>query len=231
MGSTDSFLPGSWKAAAGEGDSETAAAEPEACAAEGVTAESVESVGAGVVMAEPVESGGAGVAVAESAAAEVVPDGIGTDETPITTIGGEPDAEGERVDADAEAVVDTEAVADTEAVGDTGTDDRPITTIPDAVELADVSVVTEEDVAEVEASAVVDAVEETVALDSETVDDAVDAELMVDEAEAVAVVEAVVAVDDELLVLVLEDVAVAEAEDDDCMVTVHVFTSCTASFP
>jgi hypothetical protein len=198
MGSTDSFLPGSWKAVAAEGDCEAAAAEPEACPAEGVTA-------------EPVESGGEGVVVTEFAAAEVVPDGTGTDETPITTIGGEPDAEGDRVDAD------------TEAVADTGTVDRPITTMPDAVGSADVSVVTEEEAAEVEASAV----EETVALDSETVDDAVDAESMVDEAEAVAVVEAAVAVDDESLAPVLEGVA----EDDDCMVTVHVFTSCTASLP
>jgi hypothetical protein len=79
MGSTDSFLPGSWKAAAAEGDSETAAAEPEACPEEGVTAEPEEGV-----TAEPVESGGAGVVVTESAAAEVVPDGTGTgtDETP-----------------------------------------------------------------------------------------------------------------------------------------------------
>lgn len=100
--------------------------------------------------------------------------------------------------------------------------------MPDTVGLADdVSVVTEEDAAEVEASAV----EEMVALDFETVDDAVDAEAVVDEAEAVAVVEAVVAVDVESLALVLEDVAVTEAEDDDCIVTVHVFTSCTASFP
>lgn len=80
MGSTDSFLPGSWKAAAAEGDSEgdseAAAAEPEACAAEGVPAEGVP--------AEPVETGGAGagVVVTVSAAAEVVPDGAGTDETP-----------------------------------------------------------------------------------------------------------------------------------------------------
>lgn len=205
MGSTDSFLPGSWKAAAAEGDSETAAAEPEACAADGVPAESV-------------ETGEGGVVVAESAAAEVVPDGAGTDETPITTIGGEPDGEGERV------------VAGTEAVADAGTVDRPITTMPDAVALAEVDVVAGEDAAEeVEASAVVDTIEETVALDADTVDDAVDAESVVDEVEAVAVVEAVVAVDDESLA---EGVAVAEAEDDeDSMVTVHVFTSCTASFP
>ena len=75
MGSTDSFLPGSWKAAAVEGDSEAAAAEPEACPAEGVPA-------AGV-LAEAVASGGVGVVVVtESAAAEVVPDGTGTDEIP-----------------------------------------------------------------------------------------------------------------------------------------------------
>lgn len=69
MGSTDSFLPGSWKAVAAEGDSEAAAAEPEACPTEGVTA-------------EPVESGGEGVVVTEFVAAKVVPDGTGTDETP-----------------------------------------------------------------------------------------------------------------------------------------------------
>jgi hypothetical protein len=76
MGSTDSFLPGSSKAAAVEGDSEAAAAEPEACPAEGVPAEGA--------LAEPVETGGAGagVVVTVSAAAEVVPDGAGTDETP-----------------------------------------------------------------------------------------------------------------------------------------------------
>jgi len=79
MGSTDNFLPGSWKAAAAEGDSEAAAAEPEACAAEGVPAAGVP---AGGVPAEGVGGVGEGVVVTEFAAAEVVPDGMGTDETP-----------------------------------------------------------------------------------------------------------------------------------------------------
>jgi len=76
MGSTDNFLPGSWKAAAAVGDSEAAAAEPEACAAEGVAGEGVSAEGV------PAEGVGAGVVVTEFAAAEVVPDGMDTDETP-----------------------------------------------------------------------------------------------------------------------------------------------------
>jgi hypothetical protein len=71
MGSTDSFFPGSWKAVPAVGDSETAAAEPEAGPAEGV---GVVGVGVGVI--------GAGAVVTESTAAEVVPDGTGTEETP-----------------------------------------------------------------------------------------------------------------------------------------------------
>lgn len=213
MGSTDNFLPGSWKAAAAVGDSETAAAEPEACAAEGVSAEGVP--------AEGVEGVGAGVVVTEFAAAEVVPDGMGTDETPITTIGGEPVAEGERVDAD------------TEAVADTGTVDRPITTMPDPVAVAEVGVVTEEDATEeVEAPAPV--VEGMVALDLDTVDAGAEAVAVVEAlvvVEALADVEAGAAVDDEPPALVLEGGAVAEAEDDACMVTVHVFTCRTASLP
>ena len=84
MGSTDNFLPGSWKAVVAEGDSEAAAAEPEACAAEGVPAAGVPAGGVSVegVPAEGVEGVGEGVVVTEFAAAEVVPDGMGTDETP-----------------------------------------------------------------------------------------------------------------------------------------------------
>jgi len=93
-----------------------------------------------------------------------------------------------------------------------------ITTMPDPVELAEVGVVTEEDAAEeVEAPAVV--VEGMVALELDTVDAG---------AEAVAVVEAGA---DEPFALVPEGGVVAEAEDDDCMVTVQVFTSRTASLP
>jgi len=77
MGSTDSFLPGSWKAAPAVGEFETAAAEPEAAPAEGVPADPAEGV-----RVVGVGTGGVGVVVTESAAAEVVPDGTGTEETP-----------------------------------------------------------------------------------------------------------------------------------------------------
>jgi len=209
MGSTDSFLPGSWKAAPAVGEFETAAAEPEAAPAEGVPADPAEDVG--------VVGVGTGVVVTESATAEVVPDGTGTEETPITTIGGDPDTEGERVDADADADVLT----------DTDTDD---TSMADEVGLAEAEVVTEEDA--VEEVKVVDTVEE--AVDAEEVAD--DAEGVVDEVEEVAVELGAATVVDVSLAPVLEAeiVAVVESVDDDplgSIVTVHVFTSCTASLP
>ena len=111
--------------------------------------------------------------------------------------------------------------------------------MPDPVAVAEVGVVTEEDAAEeVEAPAVV--VEGMVALELDTVDAGAEALAVVEAlavAEVLAVVEALavvgagVAVDDERSALVLEGGVVAEAEDDACMVTVHVFTSRTASFP
>lgn len=229
-------MPGSWKAAPVVGESETAAAEPEAGPADGVPDPArvvgVEGVGVAGV--------GAGVVVTESATAEVVPDGTGTEEIPITTIGGDPDAEGERVDAEADA----------DALTDTGTDETPITTMADEVGLAEAEIVTEEEA--VEEIGVVDAVEEPVEDDSDSVEEAVDTEEVADEAEEVAAeaeevtdeaeeVELEAAVVDASLAPVLEGEIVtvvesAEVVDDDddplgSMVTVHVFTSCTASFP
>jgi len=233
MGSTESFLPGSWKAAPVVGESETAAAEPEAGPADGVPADPARVVG---VEGVGVAGVGAGVVVTEPAAAEVVPDGTGTEEIPITTIGGDPDAEGERVDAEADA----------DALTDTGTDETPITTMADEVGLEEAEVVTEEET--VEDIGVVDAVEELVADDSDSVEEVVDTEEVTDEAEEVAdeaeeVADAVeleaATVVDASLAPVLEGgivtvVESAEVVDDDplgSMVTVHVFTSRTASFP
>jgi len=111
----------------------------------------------------------------------------------------------------------------------------------DEVGLVEAEVVTEEDA--VEEVKVVDTVEETVAEDSDTVEEAVDAEEVVDDAEGVVdeveevVVElgAATVVDVSLApVLEAEIVAVVESVDDDplgSIVTVHVFTSCTASLP
>jgi hypothetical protein len=107
----------------------------------------------------------------------------------------------------------------------------------DEVGLAEAEVTVEDAVVEVR---VVDGVEETVADDFETVEEVVDeeatddAEEVVDE-EEVVVVEATTVVEASVApVLETEIVPVVESVDDDplgSMVTVHVFTSCTASFP
>jgi len=99
------------------------------------------------------------------------------------------------------------AVEDADAVG-AGTDDRPSTTIPPA--------------------AAVDATDAVVDDDEEAVDD----ESSEDEAEVVAATaEAVVEDEDDESLVVEEDDESVELDEEFCIVTVHVFTSCTAAFP
>jgi len=122
-------------------------------------------------------------------------------------------------------------------VDDTGTDDTPITTIPDAVALEALKLsVAVEAVDAVGAgtddkpsttippAAVVEAADAVVDVD---VDESVDEESSEDETEVMAAaVEAVV--EDEV---VEDDEESVELDEEFCIVTVHVFTSCTAAFP
>jgi hypothetical protein len=147
-------------------------------------------------------------------------DGAGTDDVPSTT-----------TPADAVALELSDVVEDVDAVG-TVTDDKPSTTIAGVVEPAEALV----DVDEGSVDEVDDESAEDEAVDDESAEDeAVDDESVDVEAEVVAaVVETVVEDEDELSVVEDDDESVVEEADVDelfCIVTVHVFTSCTAAVP
>jgi len=221
IGSTESFFPGRVKAAAGDVDADAAAAEAAdwlAGAADGVgivtageevTSEAAAPAEVGAGTFDVPATTGAPVAAAEADADVDDADGAGTDDTPLTTI------------ADAVSLEVAEAdEADDAGVADT--DDRPITTIP-----PDEDADADDDVA-----VVVDDEESVVEDEDETREDEAEAEVVA--IVVAAVVEAVVEVDDDEPVALLE--VVVEPDDvvepvEFCIVTVHVFTSCTASFP
>lgn len=221
------------KAAAADGvDEDSAAAADAAGPAEGVGAVSspeVPEVTAGAAVAAGVVA--AAAETLDAPAANGVPvtavdeedadvDGAGTDDVPSTT-----------TPADAVALELSDVVEDVDAVG-TVTDDKPSTTIAGVVEPADALV----DVDEGSVDEVDDESAEDEAVDDESAEDeAVDDESVDVEAEVVAaVVETVVEDEDELSVVEDDDESVVEEADVDelfCIVTVHVFTSCTAAVP
>jgi len=127
------------------------------------------------------------------------------------------------------------AAADVDAdVDDTETDDTPIMAIPDAValEALELSVAVED--ADAVGAGTDDKPSTTIppAAVVDATDAVVDDESSEDEAEVVAAaVEAVVEDEDDESLVVEEDDESVELDEEFCIVTVHVFTSCTAAFP
>jgi len=216
IGRTDSFFPGKTNAAAAVADSWAAAADPEAAAAEGVgvppvSASAVVVVGASVVAV----TDGAGELV-------VVPVTLGVDVSvePEADVLGDP-----ATTTEALPVAVTEAEEEV-AVCDTGTDEIPLTTIGGLCVTVAVGVAESVAVA-------VPLVEVTVMEDDESVLAEVAAVEGVEEAVSVTDTVEDVAVDVDTTVEVATAVVAATVLDDSfcCMVTVHVVTCWTASFP
>lgn len=127
------------------------------------------------------------------------------------------------------------AAADVDVdVDDTETDDTPTMAIPDAValEALELSVAVED--ADAVGAGTDDKPSTTIppAAVVDATDAVVDDESSEDEAEVVAAaVEAVVEDEDDESLVVEEDDESVELDELFCIVTVHVFTSCTAAFP